>query len=57
VTLLDYSIYRSIVYRDLDSINSLFIKKINYFAFKLSSSIKNYSPEDFIIANNIFLNK
>jgi hypothetical protein len=57
VTSLNYSIYRSVVYRDLDSINSLFIKKIDYFAFKLSSFIKNYLLEDFIIVNNVFLNK
>jgi hypothetical protein len=57
VTSLNYSIYRSVVYRDLDSINSLSIKKIDYFAFKLSFSIKNYSLEDSIIVNNVFLNK
>jgi hypothetical protein len=46
-----------VVYRDLDSINSLSIKKINYFAFKLSSFVKNYSPKDFVTVNNVFLNK
>ena len=57
MTSLNHSIYRSVVYRDLDFINSISIKKINYFAFKLSSFIKNYSLEDFVIANNVFLNK
>jgi hypothetical protein len=57
MTSLNYSIYRSIIYRDLNSINPLFIKKINYFAFKLSFFIKNYLLKDSIIINNIFLNK
>jgi hypothetical protein len=57
MTSLDYSIYRSVVYRDLDSINSLSIKKIDYFAFKLSSFVKNHLLEDSIIVNNVFLNK
>jgi hypothetical protein len=57
MTSLNYSIYKSVVYGDLDSINSLSIKKINYFAFKLSSSIKNYSPKDSVIVNNVFPNK
>jgi hypothetical protein len=46
-----------VVYRDLDSINSLSIKKIDYFAFKLSSSVENYSLEDSVTVNNVFLNK
>jgi hypothetical protein len=57
MTLFNYFIYKSVVYRDLDFINSLSIKKINYFAFKLSSFIKNYLLEDSIIVNNVFLNK
>jgi len=57
MTSLDYSIYRSVVYGDLDFINSLFIEKINYFAFKLSSFVKNHLLEDFVMANNVFLNK
>jgi hypothetical protein len=60
-----------VVYGDLNSINPLFIKKIDHFAFKLSSSIKkidcfafelfffvkNYSLEDSVTVNNVFLNK
>jgi hypothetical protein len=57
MTSLNYFIYRSVIYKDLDSINFLFIKKIDYFAFKLSSFIKNHLLKDFIIANNVFLNK
>jgi hypothetical protein len=57
MTSLDYSIYRSIVCGDLNSINSLSIKKINHFAFKLSSFVENYSLKDSIIVNNVFLNK
>jgi hypothetical protein len=39
--MLNYSIPRSIIYRDLDSINPLFIKEIDYFALKFPSSIKD----------------
>jgi hypothetical protein len=49
--MFNYSITKSIIYRDLNFINSLFIKKINYFAFKFSPFIKNYSLEDFIVIN------
>jgi hypothetical protein len=57
MTSLNYFIYKSVVYGDLNSINPLFIEKINYFAFKLSFFIKNHLLKDSIIANNIFLNK
>jgi hypothetical protein len=57
MTSLDYSIYKSIVYGDLNSINPLSIKKINYFVFKLSSFVKNYLLEDSVTVNNVFLNK
>jgi hypothetical protein len=57
MTMFNYFITRGIIYRDLDLVNSLFIKKINYFALKFSFSIKNYSLEDSIVINNIFLNK
>jgi hypothetical protein len=55
--MFNYPIAKGIVYKDLDLINSLFIKEINYFTLKFSPFIKNYSLEDFIIINNIFLNK
>jgi hypothetical protein len=55
--MFNYSIARGMIYRDLDLINSLFIKEINHFAFEFSPFIKNYSLEDFIAINNIFLNK
>jgi hypothetical protein len=57
MTIFNYLITRGIVYRDLDPVNSLFVKEINYFALKFSPSIKNYSLEDSIVINNIFLNK
>jgi hypothetical protein len=57
VTIFNYLIARGIVYKDLDPVNSLFIKEINHFALEFSPFIKNYSPKDFIVINNIFLNK
>jgi hypothetical protein len=55
--MFNYPIARGIVYRDLDPINSPFIKEINYFALKFSPFVKNYSLEDSIAINNIFPNK
>jgi hypothetical protein len=55
--MFNYFITKSIIYKDLNSINSLFIKKINYFTLKFSPFIKNYSLKDFIAINNVFLNK
>jgi hypothetical protein len=57
MTSLDYSIYRSVVYGDLNSINPLSIKKIDCFAFELFFFVKNYSLEDSVTVNNVFLNK
>jgi hypothetical protein len=55
--MFNYFIIKGIIYKDLNFINSLFIKEINYFTFKFSPFVKNYSLKDFIIINNIFLNK
>jgi hypothetical protein len=55
--MFNYPIARGIVYRDLDLVNSLFIKEINYFTLEFSPFVKNYSLEDSIAINNIFLNK
>jgi hypothetical protein len=55
--MFNYPVARGIVYRDLDPVNSLFVKEINYFTLKFSPSIKNHSLEDFIVINNIFPNK
>jgi hypothetical protein len=41
VAILDYSIPRSIIYRDLDSVNPPSVKEIDYFALKFSPSIKD----------------
>jgi hypothetical protein len=55
--MFNYLIARGIVYRDLDLVNSLFIKEINYFALEFFPSIKNHSLKDSIAINNIFPNK
>jgi hypothetical protein len=55
--MFNYFITKGIVYKDLNLVNSLFIKKINYFALEFSLFIKNYSLKDSIAINNIFLNK
>jgi len=57
MTSFNHFISKSVIYKDLNFINSLFIKEINYFAFELSAFIKNYSLKDFITTNNVFLNK
>jgi hypothetical protein len=57
VTIFNYLIARGIVCKDLNLVNSPFVKEINYFALKFSPFVKNYSLEDSIVTNNIFLNK
>jgi len=57
MTSLNYLISKSIIYKDLNFIDFLFIKEINYFAFKLFVFIKKHSLKDFIVTNNVFLNK
>jgi hypothetical protein len=57
VAILNYSIPRSIIYRDLDSVNPLSIKEINYFALKFSPSIKDQSLKDPVAIDNILLDK
>jgi len=54
MTLFNYFIFKSIIYKDLNFIDFLFIKEINYFVFKLFIFIKNYSLKDFITINNVF---
>jgi hypothetical protein len=57
MTIFNHPIAKGIIYEDLDLVNSLFVKEINYFTLKFSPSIKNHSLEDFIAINNIFPNK
>ncbi len=54
---LNYSICRYIISRDLDSTNSLIIKKPKYFFLKLSTTINYYSLKDPMSINNVFLDK
>jgi hypothetical protein len=55
--MLDYSIPRSIIYRDLDSINPPSIKEIDHFALKFSPSIKDQSLKDPMATDNVLLDK
>ncbi len=53
----NHSIYRYVIGRDLDSTNSLTIKKPKYFFLKLSITINYYSLKDPMFINDVFLNK
>jgi len=46
-----------VIDRDLDSVNSLTIKKPKYFFLKLSITINYYSLKDLMFTNNVFLDK
>ena len=54
---LNHSIHRYVIGRDLDSTDSLTIKKPKYFFLKLSTTINYYSLKDPISINDIFLDK
>ncbi len=54
---LNHSIYKYIISRDLDLINSLTIKKPKHFSLKLSTTINYYSLKDLMSTNDVFLDK
>src|SRR6266536_6144609 len=54
---LNHSIYKYIISRDLDLINSLTIKKPKHFSLKLSTTVNYYSPKDLMSTNDVFLDK
>ncbi len=54
---LNHSIYKYVISRDLDSTNSLTIKKPKHFFLKLSTTINYYSLKDPMSTNNVFLDK
>ena len=53
----NYSIYFRVIYRNLNSSNTIFLKALNNSPFKFSSSIYLYFTKDSILVDNIFLDK
>ena len=53
----NYSIYFRVIRRNLNSLNTIFPKALNNIPFKLSPTIYLYFTKNFILVDNIFLDK